>query len=148
MDMENTHGRWIIEDKTAICSVCGYYICAPDENTVIVTPRTCPQCCSVMDVKNQEAKQDAGKLQLSLVPTQIIRDIAAVRQWSMENKYKDPDNWKQVEPKRFVDALYRHWLAFVDDPESKDEESGLPHLWHAATNMAFLCEMMYEDRTD
>ena len=26
-----------------------------------------------------------------------------------------------------------------------DEESGIPHYKHAATNMAFICEMMRED---
>jgi hypothetical protein len=28
-------------------------------------------------------------------------------------------------------------LAYLDDPEGLDE-SGLPHLWHLATNIAFL----------
>lgn len=89
----------------------------------------------------QSAKADAGKLQLSLVPTQIIRDIAQVRMYGCE-KYKDPDNWKKVECQRYVDALYRHFLAFVDDPYSVDEESGIPHYKHMACNMAFICEMM------
>ena len=37
------------------------------------------------------AKNDQGKLKLSLVPRQIIRDIAAVRMFGTE-KYKDPEN--------------------------------------------------------
>jgi hypothetical protein len=32
-------------------------------------------------------------------------------------------------------------LAYVNDNDSKDEESGLPHLWHIACNVAFLCEL-------
>ena len=39
----------------------------------------------------------------------------------------------------------RHLLAYIDDPKSIDAESGLPHLWHAACNMAFLCEMEVHD---
>lgn len=88
----------------------------------------------------QEAKADAGKLQLTLVPRQIINDIAAVRMYG-NNKYHDPDNWRTVEVERYRDALFRHLLAYLDDPQGKDEESGLPHLWHIACNVAFLCEM-------
>lgn len=88
----------------------------------------------------QKAKADAGKLQLTLVPRQIINDIAAVRMYGNE-KYHDPDNWKTVEVERYRDALFRHLLAYLDDPTGKDEESGLPHLWHIACNVAFLCEM-------
>lgn len=95
-------------------------------------------------MNKQEAKADAGKLRLTLVPRGIIRAIAYVRQFGVE-KYKDPDNWKQVEPQRYRDALCRHLLAYLDDPKSKDEESSLPHLWHAACNIAFLIEM--EKRT-
>lgn len=95
---------------------------------------------NAINVPDQTAKADAGKLQLTLVPTEIIRNIARVRMYGNE-KYHDPDNWKTVEPERYREALYRHLLAYVDDPYGVDEESGLPHLWHAACNMAFLCEM-------
>ena len=86
------------------------------------------------------AKHDAGKLDLTLVPTSIIRAIGEVRRFGSV-KYKDPENWRQVEPERYRAALYRHWLAYLDDPHGVDEESGLPHLWHCATNVAFLIEL-------
>ena len=89
---------------------------------------------------NQEAKADKGKLQLTLVPRQIIREIAKVRMYGTQ-KYKDPDNWKRVEVERYRDAAFRHFLAYLDDPYSIDEESGLPHLSHLACNIAFLCEL-------
>ena len=91
-------------------------------------------------MNNQTAKADAGKEQLTLVPRQIIRDIARIREYG-NNKYGDPDNWKTVEPERYRDAAFRHWLAYLDDPDGVDEESGLKHLWHLACNIAFLCEM-------
>ena len=88
---------------------------------------------------DQTAKADAGKLRLTLVPTQIIWDIAAIREYG-NKKYKDPDNWKRVEPQRYRDAAYRHFLKYIEDPHSVDEESGLSHLAHLACNIAFLCE--------
>lgn len=91
-------------------------------------------------MNNQNAKADAGKLQLTLVPTQIIRDIAEVRMYG-NAKYGSPDNWKDVEPQRYRDALFRHLLAYIDNPHSVDKESGIPHLKHIACNVAFLCEM-------
>lgn len=94
---------------------------------------------------NQDAKKDAGKLELALVPTQIIRDIAEVRMYGME-KYKDPDNWKKVELWRYINAMLRHTLAFVDDPHSLDEESGIPHYKHAECNWAFISELLKEKR--
>lgn len=90
-----------------------------------------------------EAKADAGKLDLTLVPTSVIRAIGEVRRYGTE-KYGDPENWRQVAPERYRAALYRHWLAYLDDPKGVDEESGLPHMWHAACNAAFLIEMEKE----
>ena len=89
---------------------------------------------------NQEAKADKGKAQLTLVPRRIIWDIAAIRMYGNQ-KYGSPDNWKQVEVSRYRDAAFRHFLAYLDNPDAVDEESGLPHLWHLACNISFLCEM-------
>lgn len=88
------------------------------------------------------AKQDKGKAKLSLVPRRIIWDVATIREYG-NNKYPDggPDNWRGVEPERYRDAAYRHFLMYLDDPHGVDDESGLPHLWHLACNIAFLCEM-------
>jgi hypothetical protein len=94
-----------------------------------------------MDEKNQLVKADKGKPQLRLVPTEIINCIARVRMYGTE-KYKDPENWKRVEVKRYHDALLRHTLAIWNDLEKKDEESGLLHLEHIATNLAFILELL------
>lgn len=94
---------------------------------------------SVRAVRNQNAKADAGKPRPTLVPPSLIWAVAAIRCYGAK-KYGDDDNWKQVEPQRYRDALYRHWLAYYSG-EINDPESGLPHLWHIATNVAFLIEM-------
>ena len=93
-------------------------------------------------MKDQTAKADAGKARISLVPTAIIYAIAKVREYGC-NRYPEggKDNWKRVEAERYRDALGRHYLAYIDEPYGVDRESGLPHLWHLATNCAFLCEL-------
>lgn len=92
---------------------------------------------------NNEAKADRGKLELDLVPVQIIRDIAQVRMYGTA-KYHDPDNWRQVELRRYINAMLRHTLAFLEDIRAVDEESGLPHYKHAECNWAFISELMKE----
>lgn len=91
-------------------------------------------------MNNQEAKADNGKLKLTLVPTEVIEDIAEVRMYGNE-KYHDPDNWKTVEVERYRDALFRHLLAYIKDPKGKDAESGLEHYKHLACNVAFICAL-------
>lgn len=91
-------------------------------------------------MNNQEVKADSGKLQMTLVPRRIIKAIAIVRMYGVK-KYGDPENWRRVEIERYRDAAFRHWLAYLDNPKSVDDESGLPHLWHHACNVAFLVEL-------
>lgn len=92
------------------------------------------------DTPSQTAKADAGKPKLTLVPQQILYDIAEVREYGCK-KYKDPDNWKRVEKERYRDAAFRHFLAYLREPNGVDEESGIAHLKHLACNIAFLCEL-------
>ena len=84
-------------------------------------------------------KQKEGKPRLTLVPRKIITAIAKVREYE-NKKYKTSDSWKLNTAEDYRDAAYRHWLAYLDDPDSLDEESGLLHLHHLATNIAFLIE--------
>ena len=91
-------------------------------------------------MNDQTIKADAGKRQLTLVPTQIIRDIAECREYGVA-KYGERESWREVEVQRYRDAMFRHMLAYLDDPHGVDEESGISHLKHLATNVAFLCEL-------
>lgn len=93
-----------------------------------------------MDKRGEVAKADQGKPRPTLVPLGLVEAVAAVREYGCA-KYHDPENWRKVEPQRYRDALYRHWLAYLKDHNGVDEESGLPHLWHLACNVAFLIEM-------
>lgn len=88
---------------------------------------------------NQDVKADKGKVRPTLVPPSLVLAVAKIREYGCA-KYHDPENWRQVEPQRYLDALYRHFLAYLGG-EEKDPESGLPHLWHMACNIAFMIEM-------
>lgn len=90
---------------------------------------------------DQSAKADKGKLELSLVNPELVKAVAEVRMYGTE-KYGDSENWRKVEPKRYVDALYRHLLAYIEGNEA-DEESGLSHLAHMACNLSFLLDKEY-----
>ncbi|MDO5784707.1 MAG: DUF5664 domain-containing protein, partial [Eubacteriales bacterium] len=95
--------------------------------------------------KHDAAKADIGKPRPTLVPVSLIHAVTAVREYGTA-KYHDSENWRTVEPQRYRDAAFRHWLAYLDDPRGVDRESGLPHLWHLACNVAFLIEMEGNDR--
>ena len=94
-------------------------------------------------MNDQAIKSDANKPRLTLVPMQILYDIAAIREYGIA-KYGDTESWRRVEPWRYRDALARHIIEYIRDPDSRDSESGLPHLHHAACNLAFLAELERE----
>ena len=91
---------------------------------------------------SQSAKADAGKPRLTLVPMQIVFDVAEVREYG-NRKYPDggPDNWKKVTADRYREAAFRHFLKYIDDPAGVDEESGIKHRKHLECNLAFLAEL-------
>ena len=106
--------------------------------------KNCPLVMTVQEF-DQKAKADGGKLQIHMVPMQIVRDIAEVRMFGTK-KYGDENNWRKVELMRYVDAMLRHTLAFVEDIYSVDEESGIPHYKHAECNWSFISQLMHEGK--
>jgi len=86
-------------------------------------------------------KETDGKLNLTLVPRKIILAIAKVREYG-NKKYgtANPDNWKANPRQQYNEAAFRHFIDYLDDNDSIDLESGLPHLHHLACNIAFLIE--------
>ena len=89
-------------------------------------------------------KDTNGKPRLTLVPRKIIFAIAKVREFG-NRKYLTEDSWKLNSRRAYQDAAYRHFMAYLEDNNSVDEESGLPHLHHLATNIAFLIEGGFKD---
>ena len=80
-------------------------------------------------------KFDTNKLQYRLIPPETTKALAEVLTYGAQ-KYA-PDNWKYVAPDRYMDALFRHLEAYRSGEEN-DPESGLHHLAHVLTNVAFL----------
>lgn len=139
------HGRWKSDGVGGIAVYCIHPQNTHETNYKYVTE--CrgnrythwePDCD--MEETNQAVKADSGKPQLTLVPRQILFDIAGVRMFGTA-KYGSADNWKQVDIQRYRDAAFRHFMAYLDNPKGNDEESGLSHLAHLACNIAFLCEL-------
>lgn len=130
-------------------AICNYeYLSGTNIAMVEWQPKTQPGACygmSVMQTYNpnviSKAKHDTGKPRLTLVPPQILFDIAEVREYGLK-KYGDPENWRNVDYQRYIDAAFRHWVEFVKDPKSVDPESGIAHYKHVECNMAFISELM------
>jgi hypothetical protein len=91
------------------------------------------------DIITDGLKHDGGKARLDLVPPQIIEAVGVVMTHGAE-KYGE-NSYRRVDPKRYRAALMRHICKWLKDPHGKDEDSGLPHLWHVACNVAFLLEL-------
>ena len=94
---------------------------------------------------NQQAKADAGKPHPSYCPVALIEGVIAIREHGTA-KYGDPENWRKVSADRYHEAILRHTLAIWQDPYAVDPDSGLLHLQHIATNIAFLLQMRKEGK--
>lgn len=86
-------------------------------------------------------KDKKGKWMPWLIPSwDIIKAIAQVREKCLD-KYPDTTSWRRVDTRDYRDAMMRHMVEYVSNPQSRDRESGLPHLFHIACNCCFLCAL-------
>ena len=115
--------------------------------TIYITHNPCVNCLAEIKrvgienivVVEQFMKFDTSKLRYDLIPTSTTKALAQVLTYGAK-KYK-PNNWQNVDDiDRYIAALYRHLEAWRDG-EKVDKESGLPHLAHALTNVAFLLHL-------
>jgi hypothetical protein len=89
-----------------------------------------------MKTEELGVKHDTGKIRLDLVPPELMIAVGTILSFGAD-KYGD-NNWRGgLNYSRIVGALLRHLVAYQMG-EKIDPESGKPHLWHAACNLAFL----------
>jgi dATP/dGTP diphosphohydrolase, N-terminal len=81
-------------------------------------------------------KYDTGKPRLDLVPPELILAVGMIMGYGAE-KYAEHNWWKGMDHGRLLAAALRHLMAH-ELGEDYDSESGMLHLAHAATNIAFL----------
>ncbi len=90
-------------------------------------------------------RYNTDKDKLSWVPASLERAVAKVL-WksAKENGGKYPaQNWRKgMSWSETGESLLRHVKSWLQDGEDVDKESGLPTLYHVATNVAFLIEYM------
>ena len=89
-----------------------------------------------------ECKQDQGKPRLDLVPLEIVEAIGIVMTKALETYTEG--SWRRAEKLRFKAAMMRHLIKYMANSKSVAKDSKLPHLWHLATNVAFLISMDWE----
>jgi hypothetical protein len=98
---------------------------------------------------DQALKFDQGKPLMGLISSRFLRGLAQVLTFGAQ-KY-EAHNWRKGFPlSRPYNALQRH-LTDWNDGKDRDEESGLPLLYHAACELMFLCELaetnpLFDDR--
>lgn len=82
-------------------------------------------------------KADAGKPDWTLLPWKALTEVIRVLEFGA-GKY-GRNNWQQVadSKRRYTAAAFRHLSAYADG-ETRDPESGLHHLGHAACCVLFL----------
>ena len=94
--------------------------------------------------RDQSKKFDSGKLRMELIPTTTLTSIGRVLTHGAE-KY-GPNTWQSVEYERYIGAILRHLVSFIEDPTGKDLDSGLLHIEHVLTNAAFLNDAVRKGR--
>jgi hypothetical protein len=99
-----------------------------------------------MKEQSKGLKYDANKLRMDLIPPSAIKSLAAVLTFGA-NKYQ-ANSWQGVEANRYVAALLRHLVAYMEDPMSTDKDSGLLHIEHVLCNAAFLNEFCQRSISD
>lgn len=83
-------------------------------------------------------KYDANKLRYDLIPVEPLRQVAEV--YTMGAAKYAPRQWEGgMDWGRVYSAAQRHMSLFWSG-QDLDEESGLPHLAHAAWNLLALLE--------
>jgi len=83
-------------------------------------------------------RYNSHKAELHQVPTSLLNGVAKVLMYGAQ-KYEKGNFRRGMKWTIPYDCLQRHMMRWLDG-EELDDESGLPHLYHAAANIAMLIE--------
>ena len=103
--------------------------------------------------KATEVKLDQDKLRYDLMPFDALDAVAEVLTYGIKKYPKPEENWRVnstlEDIPRYKAARLRH-ISLAAQGQVFDEESGLPHEWHIATNSLFIIalEKKYEVYND
>lgn len=87
-------------------------------------------------------RYDQGKGRISLLPGRAIELVMQVGEFGSK-KYGDHNYRGGMPVTKYLDAAYRHaFVQWLFKGEDNDQESGLPHLAHAAWNVLAALEQM------
>jgi len=91
--------------------------------------------------KLEAIKNDQGKARLDLISPSLLFGLGQALEFGAR-KYS-PNNWRRgfVYSRPFASMMRHLWKWWQG--QDKDEESGMSHLWHAATCLMMLIE--FED---
>ena len=122
-------------DQSTVILKCVYPGCSISE-AYKVLEKNISKVTGLSDCERGK-KDDSDKLRFDLIPPILLKAVATILTFGAK-KYS-PNNWQRLGNfnERFTGALMRHLNAWRDG-EKIDQESGQPHLWHIACNVAFL----------
>ncbi len=93
------------------------------------------------DLAQTEVKLDQGKLRYDLMPFDALDAVAEILTYGIKKYPKPEENWRVNSTKediaRYKAARLRH-ISMEAQGQVYDEESGMPHEWHIATNSLFI----------
>lgn len=92
-------------------------------------------------------KEVKGKYQPHLVLGSLTHAIARVREYGVK-KYHGENGWRLQTPQDYMDAIGRHYDYCRNDPQARDDESGLLHIAQIATSAMFIIDMLKEQGID
>lgn len=105
------------------------------EHEMCPLTRKAEELSKVVEEVSIGIKFDSNKPRFSLIDVNFLNDIIDVLEFGAKT-YGD-FNWQHVEPRRFEDALYRHYSKRLSG-EIIDPDTGKPHTAHIAANAMFL----------
>ena len=111
-------------------------------------PTEPPRRITASDTQGTGMKYDTGKARLGILLREFAGTLCGIGDVLSfgANKYVE-GSWMHVPDaqRRYEDAFLRHLLA-IKNGEWLDQESGLPHIDHALTNLMFLRHFYREDK--